>query len=51
MADVDTELEEDVDEDGDTVMMIEDTEAEIDAWMNELAEGIEEHTTERIVLC
>ena len=38
---VDTELEEDVEEDGDTVMRIEDTEAEMDAWLNELAEEID----------
>ena len=41
VAEVDTELEEDVGEDGDTVMRIEDTEAEIDAWLNELAEEID----------
>ena len=45
VAEVDTELEEDVGEDRDTVMRIEDTEAEIDAWLNELAEEIEENTT------
>ena len=42
VAEVDTELEEDVGEDGDTVMRIEDREAEIDAWLIVLVEEVEE---------
>jgi hypothetical protein len=33
--DISTELEEDLDEDGDSEMRLEETEAEIDAWLEE----------------
>ena len=43
VGEMETELEEDVDEDGDTMMRIEETEAEIDAWLIEHVEEVEEH--------
>ena len=40
------EKEYDVDEVGDTEMKIEESEAEIDAWLSELGVEVEEHTIE-----
>ena len=40
------EKDDDMDEDGDTEMRIEESEAEIDAWLSELVYEVEEHTTD-----